>query len=59
VLAGLVVVLAGGWTIVRGRRWPTMGSRYDRGDGSGRSARRLSAWEAQDQGQDPTDDLVE
>ena len=56
VLGGLAVVLASSWTLVRGRRWPTLGSRYER---RSRSTRAVSAWDAQDMGQDPTDDLVE
>ncbi len=56
VLAGAVVVVAGSWTLVRGRQWPTLGSRYER---RSRSTRTVSAWDAQDMGQDPTDDLVE
>lgn len=56
VLGGLAVVVASGWTLVRGRRWPTLGSRYER---RSRSTRAVSAWDAQDLGQDPTDDLVE
>jgi len=54
--AGLVVVVAAGWTAVRGRRWPTLGRRYER---RSRAERAASHWEAQDLGQDPTDDLVE
>lgn len=55
-LAGLVVAAATGLTIVRGRAWPSLGSRYERG---AREKRTLSDWDAQDLGQDPTDDLVE
>jgi hypothetical protein len=54
-VAGLVVVGAGGWTAVRGRRWPSLGTRYERAP---RGERAPSAWEAQDLGRDPTDDLV-
>lgn len=56
VVAGVLVIAASGWTLARGRRWPTLGSRYER---RSRSERALSAWDAQDMGQDPTDDLVE
>lgn len=56
VLGGVAVVVASGWTLVRGRRWPTLGSRYER---RSRSTRAVSTWDAQDLGQDPTDDLVE
>lgn len=52
-LGGVLIMAMGIWTMVRGRTWPAMGSRYERGP------RHLSAWEAQDLGQDPTDDLVE
>jgi hypothetical protein len=55
-IAGLSVVVASCWTLLSGRRWPTLGARYERGS---RPERALSAWEAQDKGQDPTDDLVE
>jgi hypothetical protein len=55
-LGGAVVVAATGWTLARGRHWPTLGSRYER---RSRSSRVLSPWDAQDMGQDPTDDLVE
>ena len=62
--AGWLLALAGGAavtvacvaTILRGRTWPTMGGRYERG---ARPARDLSDWDAQDLGRDPTDDLVE
>jgi hypothetical protein len=56
VLGGLAVVVASGWTLVQGRRWPTLGSRYER---RSRSTRAVSPWDAQDMGRDPTDDLVE
>jgi uncharacterized membrane protein (TIGR02234 family) len=55
-VGGLAVLVASGWTAVRGRTWPAMGRRYER-TAAGR--RQLSDWEAQDVGQDPTDDLVE
>jgi hypothetical protein len=53
---GLGVLLASVWTAVRGRGWPAMGRRYERSERRG-SAK--SAWDALDQGEDPTDDLVE
>ena len=56
VLGGAAVLAACGWTLARGRRWPTLGSRYER---RSRSERALSPWDAQDLGQDPTDDLIE
>jgi len=55
-IAGLVVAVAAGWTAVRGRRWPSLGRKYER---TPAPAVQRSAWEAQDFGQDPTDDLVE
>lgn len=56
-LAGALAVLLGAlWTVIRGRAWPAMGRRYERG---GRRATKTSAWDALDQGEDPTDDLVE
>jgi Tryptophan-associated transmembrane protein (Trp_oprn_chp) len=55
-VGGAAVVIASGWTLARGRQWPTLGSRYERRT---RSTRAVSAWDAQDLGQDPTDDLVE
>jgi hypothetical protein len=56
VIAGLSVITASSWTLARGRRWPTLGSRYER---RAPNARTVSDWEAQDLGRDPTDDLVE
>lgn len=55
-LAGAVAGLGALWTVVRGRRWPTLGARYER---AARGRPAMSAWDAQDLGQDPTDDLVE
>jgi hypothetical protein len=55
VVGGAAVIVAGGWTLARGRQWPTLGSRYER---RSRSTRAVSAWDAQDLGEDPTDDLV-
>ena len=54
--AGLVVVTAAAWTLARGRGWPVMGGRYER---RAKARREVSAWDAQDLGRDPTDDLVE
>ena len=54
--AGVVVVAASGAAIVRGRRWPRLGARYER---TARTQRPVSPWEAQDLGHDPTADLVE
>ncbi len=53
---GLMVIGMAGWVLARGRTWPALGSRYER---AGARERELSAWQAQDLGQDPTDDLVE
>ena len=55
-LGGTAVVASGAWTVVQGRRWPVLGSRYER---RGHAEAHLSPWEAQDAGRDPTDDLVE
>lgn len=54
--AGLVVVVAASWTAARGRSWPSLGRRHERGTAA---ERELSAWDALDAGVDPTDDLVE
>ena len=53
-LAGaLAVTIAALWTIVRGREWPAMGSRYERPrPGAGQA----SAWDVLDRGEDPTAD---
>jgi hypothetical protein len=53
---GVLVVVAAAWAVVAGSTWPAMGARYER-KAAGRPA--VSAWDAQDLGQDPTDDLVE
>lgn len=56
-LAGGVLVAAGSiWAVLRGRAWPAMGGRYERTDSAGAVPSRLSAWDALDRGQDPTDD---
>lgn len=55
-LGGLLSVYAGAWTVLRGRRWPTLGSRYER---TPRAAAAVSPWDALDKGEDPTADLVE
>lgn len=56
VVGGLVAVVGAAWTLARGRRWPAMGARYER---RAKDRAAISPWEAQDLGQDPTDDLVE
>lgn len=52
-LGGALVAFAGGWTAVAGRRWPSLGQRYQRAD---RADDPGSAWDALDRGIDPTDD---
>lgn len=67
-LAGLVAVVTGGLTVLRGRTWPAMGRRYERPGaetGPARPAaparprtdedRAVDAWKALDRGEDPTD----
>jgi uncharacterized membrane protein (TIGR02234 family) len=70
VVAAVVAVAAGLLVAVRGRRWPAMGRRYERGPGAGQARgqaraperartdedRALDAWRALDRGDDPTDD---
>ncbi len=48
-LASLLVLAAGLLTCARGRMWPGLGRKYDR-----TNPRQLTAWQALDQGQDPT-----
>jgi hypothetical protein len=55
-MAGALVSGAAAAVVVRGRTWPTLGSQYERRSSG---AARMSAWDAQDSGRDPTDDLVE
>jgi hypothetical protein len=55
VVGGVAIWIAGIWTVVRGNDWPSMGSGYERTP----QKDRMSAWQAQDAGRDPTDDLVE
>ncbi|MGA8116137.1 MAG: Trp biosynthesis-associated membrane protein, partial [Actinocatenispora sp.] len=57
-LGGLVIAAVGGLTLRSGRRWPTMGSRYERGIAA---PARVTAeddpstvWDALDSGDDPT-----
>ncbi|MFP5371249.1 MAG: TIGR02234 family membrane protein, partial [Actinomycetes bacterium] len=61
--AGLVGALAGLLVVVRGRRWPAMGERYERRATPGGTAtvrprtdedRAQLAWQALDRGEDPT-----
>ena len=64
-VAAVVAVVAGLLVVVRGRRWPGMGRRYERTPGVAAPAparartdedRALDAWRALDRGDDPTDD---
>ena len=55
-LGGVLAAVAGLWTVVRGRRWPAMGARYER---TPPRTAAVTPWDAMDKGQDPTDDLVE
>lgn len=55
-LGAVLAAAAGAWTMVRGRRWPAMGARYERAP---RRAAAVSQWDAMDKGVDPTDDLIE
>lgn len=56
VVGGLIALVGAAWTVARGRCWPAMGARYER---RAKDRAAISPWEAQDLGQDPTDDLVE
>lgn len=55
-LGAALVAYAAVWTALRGRGWPTLGSRYERTPAAAPAA---NPWDALDKGQDPTDDLVE
>ena len=66
VVAGVLGALAGLLVVLRGRRWPAMGSRYERGTAQGAGTpvpvrprtdeeRAHLAWRALDRGEDPTD----
>jgi uncharacterized membrane protein (TIGR02234 family) len=66
VVAGLLGVGAGLLAVVRGRTWPAMGRRYERGATASGPAvarrpetdedRAQAAWKALDRGEDPTGD---
>jgi uncharacterized membrane protein (TIGR02234 family) len=63
VVAGLLGVAAGLLVVVRGRRWPGMGRRYERADAAAPrpvvrtdEERAQAAWQALDRGEDPTED---
>ncbi len=64
VVAGVLGVLAGLLTVVRGRSWPAMGRRYERAGDPGTATppvaptaeqQASAAWSALDRGEDPTD----
>ena len=57
VAGGIAVGLAGGTILLRGRRWPGLGRRYEAPEGSRPTpSRQLAPWDAIDHGQDPTSD---
>jgi len=65
VVAGVLGVAAGLLAVLRGRTWPAMGRRYERGAAAGPAAprrpetdedRAQAAWKALDRGDDPTRD---
>lgn len=54
---GVLTVLAGVFTAVRGHRWPGMSARYDRGSKAGGRVRAddpVALWKSLDRGEDPT-----
>ena len=57
-LGGLVVMIGGAWTVLRGATWAGLGSRYERtrpADRDGEDAvNPVSVWDALDRGEDPT-----
>lgn len=58
-VAGLLGVASGGAAVLRGRRWPGMGRRYERDAGAvlpprSDEDRAQAAWRALDRGEDPT-----
>ena len=58
-LGGLLLIAAGALTVVRGRRWPGMSARYDRGDAAPAPAAVAAddpnaLWKSLDRGEDPT-----
>jgi uncharacterized membrane protein (TIGR02234 family) len=57
VLAGVLAIAVGLFVVVRGRSWPGMGRRYERGTPLAPRTdedRSQAAWRALDRGQDPT-----
>lgn len=55
-IGGAILVIGSGWTMVKGRQWPVMGSRYE--STARRRPTALSDWDAQDRGIDPTADDI-
>nr|WP_240955506.1 Trp biosynthesis-associated membrane protein [Micromonospora sp. HNM0581] len=60
-LGGILTAAGGALTLLRGHRWPAMGTRYERrpaqsagGGGPIVGAGTVEAWEALDRGEDPT-----
>ncbi|MFE3205072.1 TIGR02234 family membrane protein [Embleya sp. NPDC059237] len=58
-VGGVLIVLAGLFVVIRGRRWPGMSNRYEAPAGRGAAARQRTAtnadlWNALDRGEDPT-----
>lgn len=53
VAGGVLVLLGGLLTVLRGGRWPGMSSRYERPSGQARSGED-DTWRALDRGEDPT-----
>ena len=62
VVAGVMALFSGALVVLRGRRWPAMGRRYERPGGSPAAPvreptdeeRATAAWRALDRGEDPT-----
>ncbi len=52
VASGALAIAAAGWTFARGTTWPVLSARYERRP----EHRDVSAWQAQDLGQDPTEE---
>jgi uncharacterized membrane protein (TIGR02234 family) len=58
VLGGVLLALAGLWTIARGRSWPGMSARYERKDAPVKPVVAddpSSLWKSLDRGEDPTE----
>lgn len=51
-VGGLAVTGAGVLAVIRGRHWPGLGARYDRGSAGASGAPTM--WDALDRGEDPT-----